>query len=113
MFDPNTQRAKRQLHICPECQKDLVYPEEWQEIGSQEWQVILRCPNCELWRTLLCHQDELDAFDIWLDDATEAVHRDLKRLAYSNMESEIERFVRALQSDAILPEDFRPLSGRG
>ena len=48
----------------------------------------------------------MDRFDDELDRGTEALMRDLKRLTQANMEDEIDRFVLALGSDAILPEDF-------
>ena len=38
--------------------------------------------------------------------STEALVRDLKRLMQANIEEEIERFVAALNADAIQPMDF-------
>ena len=35
------------LHMCPECDRDLVYPVEWEETSPTHWEVLLRCPNCE------------------------------------------------------------------
>jgi len=48
----------------------------------------------------------VDRFDEQLDIGTEILLRDLKRLEQANMEDEIDRFVRAVNADAILPEDF-------
>jgi hypothetical protein len=48
----------------------------------------------------------VDRFDEELDRGTELLMRDLKRLTRANMEDEIERFVCALESDAIWPMDF-------
>jgi hypothetical protein len=96
----------RELHLCPECDRGLVYPVEWEEVSPTHWEVVLRCPNCE-WNDLgVFDQDTVDRFDDELDRGTEAVSRDLKRLTQANMEEEIDRFVRALASNAILPEDF-------
>src|SRR6266516_399288 len=64
------------LHICPECDRDLVYPVEWQEASTTHWEVLLRCPNCE-W-------SELGTYD----------------------QATVDRFDAALDADAILPEDF-------
>jgi hypothetical protein len=94
------------LHICGTCESDLVYPVEWDEAGSTHWEVTLRCPNCELASTGVYAQETVERFDEELDRGTEALVRDLKRLMTANMEDEIERFVRALDSNAILPEDF-------
>jgi hypothetical protein len=94
------------LHVCPECDKGLVYPVEWEEASSTHWEVQLRCPNCE-WETVgLYDQDTVDRFDEELDHGTEALVRDLKRLTRANMEEEVERFSSALASDAIWPMDF-------
>jgi hypothetical protein len=94
------------LHVCPDCDKELVYPVEWEEASSTHWEVELRCPNCA-WTTVgLFDQETVDRFDEQLDDGTEALVRDLKRLTRANMEEEIERFTSALASDAIWPMDF-------
>jgi hypothetical protein len=95
-----------ELHICPECDKKLVYPVEWEESSPTHWEVQLRCPNCE-WTTVGNYdQETVDRFDEQLDYGTEALVRDLKRLTRANMEDEIERFTSALASDAIWPMDF-------
>ena len=94
------------LHVCPECQRELVYPVEWEEASSTHWEVLLRCPNCE-WSDLgVFDQATVDRFDDELDHGTDALIRDLRRLTQANMEDETERFVAALGADAILPEDF-------
>jgi hypothetical protein len=95
-----------ELHICPECERKLVYPVEWEESSPTHWEVELRCPNCE-WTTVGNYdQETVDRFDEQLDYGTEALVRDLKRLTRANMEDEIERFTSALASDAIWPMDF-------
>jgi hypothetical protein len=94
------------LHVCPECDRELVYPVEWEEVSPTHWEVLLRCPNCE-WTELGVHdQATVDRFDEELDNGTEALVVDLKRLTQANMEEEIERFSAALAADAIWPEDF-------
>jgi hypothetical protein len=98
--------ATEDLHVCPGCEQQLVYPMEWEEHDETSWEVALRCPNCE-WHTIgVYEQDVVDRFDEELDRGTEALVRDLKRLTRANMEDEVERFARALAADAILPEDF-------
>jgi hypothetical protein len=95
-----------ELHICPECERKLVYPVEWEEASPTHWEVQLRCPNCE-WTTVGHYdQETVDRFDEQLDHGTEALVRDLKRLTRANMEEEVERFTSALASDAIWPMDF-------
>jgi hypothetical protein len=99
------------LHLCGSCGSDLVYPLEWEEAGSTHWEVVLRCPNCEWAGTGVFDQHSVERFDEELDRGTEALVGDLKSLMQANMEAEIERFVAALECDALLPEDFgRPAS---
>ena len=99
-------RETQDLHCCPDCDKGLVYPVEWEEASPTHWEVQLRCPNCE-WQTVgLYDQETVDRFDEQLDHGTEALVRDLKRLTRANMEEEVERFASALASDAIWPMDF-------
>jgi len=100
------------LHLCGTCNSDLVYPVEWEEAGSTHWQVSLRCPNCEWTGTGIFEQEAVERFDEELDRGTEALVSDLRRLVQANMEGEIERFVRALEVDAVLPEDFGPAPPR-
>ena len=94
------------LHVCGSCASTLVYPTEWEEAGATHWEVTLRCPNCEWTGTGIFEQDLVERFDEELDRGTEALVRDLKRLAHANMEDEIERFTTALTEDHIVPEDF-------
>ncbi|MDQ3759711.1 MAG: hypothetical protein M3331_07210 [Actinomycetota bacterium] len=94
------------LTLCPRCECDLVYPVDWEAAGSRGWSISLRCPECE-WRSRgVFSQDVADRFDDALDVATQALLDDLQLLTRSNMESQINRFVKALEVDWILPEDF-------
>jgi hypothetical protein len=94
------------LHVCGSCSTGLVYPVEWEEAGRTHWEVVLRCPNCEWTGTGIFEQELVERFDEELDRGTEALVRDLRRLAKANMEEEIERFVDALDAGFIVPEDF-------
>jgi len=94
------------LHLCPECDRDLVYPVDWEEASVTHWEVELRCPNCEWNEVGTFDQATVDRFDEQLDAGTEALVKDLRRLVQANMEAEAELFAAALNADAILPEDF-------
>ena len=94
------------LHICPECDRELVYPVEWEEASPTHWEVVLRCPSCEWTEVGTYDQATVDRFDEKLDDGTDVLIQDLARLTQANMEEEAERFVSALGADAIWPEDF-------
>jgi hypothetical protein len=97
---------KQDLQICVECSSELVYPLQWEESGPENWSVLLHCPNCDVYREGIFSQDTVESFDEALDRGADALARDYKRLMRANMADEIERFVGALNSGAILPEDF-------
>ena len=103
---PAPTRTSEELHICADCASELVYPIHWEEAGPENRRVSLRCPNCEWNVTGIFTQDVVDDFDERLDEGTEQVVSDLKQLMHANMSDEIDRFVAALEAEALLPEDF-------
>jgi hypothetical protein len=102
---PPAQR-QQDLHVCVECDSELVYPVQWEEAGSENWSVLLHCPNCDVFREGVFTQDNVELFDEELDRGADTLARDYKRLMRANMADEIDRFVGALNAGAILPEDF-------
>jgi hypothetical protein len=96
----------QELHVCIQCSSELVYPVQWDESGTENWSVLLHCPNCDLYREGIFTQDTVELFDEELDRGADALARDYKRLMRANMAEEIERFAGALSTGAILPEDF-------
>jgi hypothetical protein len=99
-------RDASQLHICPTCGSDLVYPIDWAPADNLNWAVHLRCPDCEWYGHGVHDQQAVDQFDVELDRGTDMLIEDLSRLTRANMEEETERFISALQGDHILAEDF-------
>ncbi|MDQ6750807.1 MAG: hypothetical protein M3Z33_08660 [Actinomycetota bacterium] len=95
-----------QLHHCPECDSDLVYPTAWVQAGEDRWSLTLRCPNCERHSEGSYDHATVQRLDEELDRGTHAVLTDLKQLMHANMEAEIVRFVSALDADHIWPIDF-------
>ena len=77
------------LHICPTCDSGLVFPVHWTEVDRTNWEVTLRCPNCEWSRTGVFDQETVERFDEELDRGTDELVEDLKRLVYVNMEEQI------------------------
>jgi hypothetical protein len=96
----------QELHVCIECTSELVYPVTWEEAGPENWTVLLHCPNCAVYREGVFAQATVEAFDEELDRGADVLERDYTRLMRANMTDEIDRFVRALAADAVLPEDF-------
>jgi hypothetical protein len=98
--------TERELHVCINCNSELVYPVQWEEAGEKSWHVTTRCPDCEWVEAGVFTQEQCDRFDDELESGTDALTRDYKRLITANMSEEIDRFSAALQVDAILPVDF-------
>jgi hypothetical protein len=104
--EPPAAEALQPLHTCVACSSELVYPVRWEEAGPDSWNVLLHCPNCDVHREGTFTQKNVEKFDEELDRAGDVLARDYKRLVRENMAADIERFVGALEADAILPEDF-------
>ncbi|MGI8714643.1 MAG: hypothetical protein ACR2NR_15995 [Solirubrobacteraceae bacterium] len=96
----------RGLHVCPECDSQLVQPVRWIEAPQGFWELTLNCPNCEWLDEGVFDQDQIDELEENLDEGLTEMLSDLRRLTQSNMTEEIERFATALHADLILPEDF-------
>jgi hypothetical protein len=101
-----TRRRRDDLHVCPSCNSELVYPTDWAPASNRHWQVALRCPECEWNGGGSYDQHIVDRLDEALERGTQSVLEDLTVLVRANMEDHIERFVSALSADHILPEDF-------
>ena len=102
---PPKPRADR-LHVCPGCDSPLVYPLDWEQVGDSEWELNLRCPNCEWIGQGVFGQQAVEQLDVELDNGTQVLVRDLRHLMHANMEDEIERFTAALHAGHIWPMDF-------
>jgi len=96
----------RDLHICPECNSDLVQPVEWSEAPDDCWNLALHCPNCNWYDEGLYTAEQVRELEDRLDEGLADMLRDLKRLTQANMADQVDRFVKALAADQILPEDF-------
>ncbi|WP_217914164.1 hypothetical protein [Miltoncostaea marina] len=94
------------LHVCPSCDSDLVYPVSWEERDGDAWHIERRCPNCEWRHAGEYGQDEVEVFDDVLNDGTEDLLITLRTFARSNMEADVERLIDAINADRIIPMDF-------
>ena len=94
------------LHVCPECAGDLVYPVEWEEHMGDRWRLSRRCPSCEWSGTGEFDQADVDRFDDVLSEGTEALLTSLRSMVRTNMEADVERLIAAINADQILPIDF-------
>jgi hypothetical protein len=95
------------LHLCPGCGSDLVQPVAWEQVETRdEWRLWRRCPECE-WHGDDVHRETLiDDYDEQLDFGTRELAEELRSLEQANMQEAADRFISALHTDLILPEDF-------
>jgi hypothetical protein len=103
---PASAVSGRGLETCPDCASALVYPIDWHEAASGNWELELRCPECEWSDRAEYDQGTVERYDGVLNDATDQLIDSLETLTRENMEAEIDRFVRALSADHIVPFDF-------
>jgi hypothetical protein len=103
---PAPATRSRDLHLCPQCEGRFVHPIDWAEASRDQWRVLLRCPECQWTEAGVFDQASVDRFDRELDDGTETLVRDLQHLTHANMAEQVERFIKALEQDLILPCDF-------
>jgi hypothetical protein len=105
-FEGSAPEAPRGLHVCPDCDSQLVQPVAWSEASEGSWDLLLECPNCR-WSTAgVFGETEVHALEEQLDQGLADMIRDLQRLTQANMADHVERFTAALAADLILPEDF-------
>ena len=105
---PNQPSAEPQqdLHVCTECESELVYPVQWEEAGPVNWSVVLHCPNCDVFREGVFTQDTSSSSTRSSTAAPTRSRATTSASMRANMADEIDRFVGALAAGAILPEDF-------
>ena len=96
----------RGLHMCPDCNSELVQPIDWSEAADECWNLVLNCPNCDWYTEGLYTQDQVRELEDRLDEGLADMLRDLQRLTQANMADQIDRFINALWANQILPEDF-------
>ena len=101
-----TREHTSELHECLNCASELVHPVEWEPAGPDSWSVLLRCPECEVYRLGVFDQPTLDAFDRELERGDAVMLEAYLDLVRENMSVEGDRFAQALAAGAILPEDF-------
>lgn len=101
-----TREPATDLHRCLGCSSALVQPVEWEPSGPDSWRVLLHCPDCDLYRAGDFEQRTLDEFERELDRGEALLRASYLELVQENLAAEVDRFARALDADALLPEDF-------
>jgi hypothetical protein len=96
----------RELHVCTNCESDLVQPTSWNDTGDGRWDLVLECPNCGGLESGIFTRLQVERLEDHLDEGLTAMIADLQRLTQANMSADIDRFVAAMDAGLILPEDF-------
>jgi hypothetical protein len=94
------------LHVCPACGSRLVQAETWSHPEPEVWLVGLRCPECAWAEAGRFARAAVEAFLDESDRAFAAVHVQAEQLDRDRFEQQVERFIEALDADAIDPMDF-------
>ena len=94
------------LHRCPECASDLVYPTDWRDADDRAYQLTLRCPNCEWTEVATYDWDTVHRLDMELDRGERALIDDLGAIIRANVEEDFDRFTAALRAGQVWPMDF-------
>jgi ribosomal protein L37AE/L43A len=97
---------RRELHVCPSCESDLVQPMAWSETPDGRWDLALECPNCGRSESGTFTRLQVEKLEDHLDEGLTEMIADLQRLTQANMAADVDRFVAALDAGFILPEDF-------
>jgi hypothetical protein len=93
--------------VCTACERDFIVPISVVDLIDHDRCVVeLQCTNCGT-SSLRVHEDrELMELDRRLDTVQAQMRETVEMLEISDDLDRIDRFVRALRADHILPEDF-------
>lgn len=99
--------APADLCVCATCARDFVVPVSVVDLIDHDRCVVeLRCTNCGT-ASLSVHDDrDLVELDRRLDVAQHQIEEAIEVLEIADDLDRVDRFVRALRGDHILPEDF-------
>lgn len=94
-------------HSCGRCGSGLVYAQGWRLRGSDSWEVLLRCPDCEWHGQATWTRAELDEMDREFTLGFEQIETVLAQLEAQNMTEWVDRFILAVERDLIGADDFQ------
>jgi len=113
MAEPRIQTstaASTGLHVCPACGSDLVQPISWSPAALSSWQVDLRCPDCEWSGRAIAPQDEVDDYDVALDEGARLLNQALVTATTPAFDTELHRLLSRAgrpQGESRLPSQRR------
>jgi hypothetical protein len=105
--DDTTPLRDGSLHVCASCTRDFIVPVSVVDLIDHDRCIVeLACTNCGT-AALGVHDDRsLMELDRRLDEAQEQMREAIQVLEIADDLDRVDRFVRALRADQILPEDF-------
>ena len=92
--------------VCSRCGDEFLYPEDWERNRDGEWNLLMRCPNCEVRTRIVLGREGVEDLNRTLYRHAQALAREADTLSRRNFEEEAQKLVRALARDLILPMDF-------
>jgi hypothetical protein len=95
-----------QLHVCAVCKSTFVHPVSWEEREEGQWWMDLRCGQCAAHRQILVSDDAARRYDRQLTSDAHDMAIAARRLDSEQMADSVDRFINALHSDLIVPDDF-------
>jgi hypothetical protein len=95
------------LHQCPLCHDDSVVPVIAEPLDPAQWELRLRCGQCETFRDVIVSDDVAKRYDLDLARGMSEIAAALRREDHDRMVAEAQVFIAALERDLIDAGDFR------
>ena len=92
--------------VCSRCASEFLYPEDWARNRDGDWNILMRCPNCEARVRIVLGREAVEELNRAIYRQTQALARQADTLSRRNFEEEADKLLRALARDLILPMDF-------
>jgi flavoprotein len=98
--------AETDLEHCPACDRDFVYPVEWEPVSKESWWMLLRCAECDSWREATVPNAVAERFDLELDRRADVMHTALHNIDREQMIASANTMIAALHHNLIDAADF-------
>jgi len=91
---------------CRTCGSDLVHPLAWESTSEEVWLLQLRCPECELVFDIALGRYSMERYVTQLHAQKRALAHDLAYWDLACFREDVERLLRLIGEDRVLPTDF-------
>jgi flavoprotein len=93
--------AETDLEHCFACERDFVYPVEWEPVSKESWWMLLRCGECDSWREATVPNAVAERFDLELDRRAAVMARALHKIDREQMIASANTMIAALRLNLI------------